>query len=154
MLELDFPRDLSKYTKEKHAANEVVRMQYGVQNFTTVLLLDSDGLPFAELVGASKDVAEYLPRLAEAEAVLEKRNAAWSKVAGTEGLAQAKLLGDMLQTVPESLRRHYQKVIATIVANDPEDSLGYAKHVAKETLKFQQKASDTPSKPDGSSKAE
>ncbi len=140
MLELDFPRDLKKYSPEKQAANEVFRAQYGVDSFPTVLLLDSDGLPYAEMAGAAKDTSEYLSRLAEAEAILKKRNAAWEKVAGSQGLEEAKLLDAMLQTVPDALRRHYEKVIVTIVANDLDDTLGYSKNMAKDNLRLQQKA--------------
>lgn len=140
LLELDYPRDEDKYPEEKKDANESIRVQYDIESFPTVLLLDSNGLPYAQVDGADKNVSGYLPRLEKGDAILAKRSAAWEKVQGTEGLATAQALAAMLDTVPEPLRRHYEKVIAMIIVNDPEDTLGYNAGMATDNVRLQQSA--------------
>ena len=47
LVELDFPRDRSKLSKETRAQNEQLKNRFAIRGFPTILLCDAEGRPYA-----------------------------------------------------------------------------------------------------------
>ena len=68
LVELDFPRDKSKITKEQSAYNGAQAKKYVVKGYPTVILLDADGKELTKKVGFSRNtsVESYIDALKDA----------------------------------------------------------------------------------------
>lgn len=125
LVELDFPRDASKLPAEQAAHNEKWRVYYDVNSFPSLLVVDGKGAPYGVVNGADKTAAEYLVRLerelnrkAEVEAKL-------AQAANLQGVERAAAEAEAIQYMPMEWRMLHEGVVQDIIANDPEDTLGY-----------------------------
>ncbi len=57
LVELDFPRDKSKITKEQSAYNGAQAKKFGVRGYPTVILLDADGKELTKKVGFNRSTS-------------------------------------------------------------------------------------------------
>ena len=67
LVELDFPRDKSKVTKEQAAYNREQAKAFAVRGYPTVILMDADGKELTKKVGFGRTSAEkYIAALSKA----------------------------------------------------------------------------------------
>ena len=112
LVELDFPQDKSKLTKETQEQNAKLQTQFGIQ-------------PYAKTGYQAGGPEKYLPHLDELRAVKGKRDEQWKKAEGAQGVEKAKFLAAGLKALDEELvAKHYSKVVAEITALDPKDETG------------------------------
>ncbi len=125
LVELDFPQDKSKLSKETQVQNAKLQQQFGIQGFPSIVLTDAQGRPYAKTGYQPGGPEKYLPHLAELRAVKTKRDEQWKKAEGAQGVEKAKFLAAGLKALDEELAaQHYSKVIAEITALDPKDETG------------------------------
>ena len=125
LVEIDFPQDKSKISKETQAQNAKLQTQFGIQGFPSIVLADAQGRPYAQTGYQPGGPEAYLPHLEELRAAKTKRDEAWKKAEGAQGVEKAKLLAAGLKVLNEELvAQHYSKVVAEIAALDPKDETG------------------------------
>lgn len=125
LVELDFPQNKSKLTKETQEQNAKLQTQFGIQGFPSIVLADAQGRPYAQTGYQAGGPDKYLPHLDELRAVKAKRDEAWKKAEGAQGVEKAKFLAEGLKVLDANLAaQHYSKVIAEITALDPKDETG------------------------------
>ncbi len=125
LVEIDFPQNKSKLSKETQEQNAKLQTQFGIQGFPSILLADAQGRPYAKTGYQPGGPEKYLPHLDELRAVKGKRDAEWKKADGAQGLEKAKFLAAGLKVLDEELvAQHYSKVIAEITSLDPKDETG------------------------------
>ena len=98
LVELDYPQKKKQPAEEK-AKNKALAEKFAIEGFPTIMLLDSEGVPFAQTGYQAGGPAKYLAHLAE----LLKANTA----EGRKAFAQAKK--------DEGLVRAYSAELETIV---------------------------------------
>ena len=70
LMELDFPNDKSKITKEVKASNDKLSKQFKIEGYPTIIVLDKDGKELGRMVGYGGDSpSAYIKKL---EAFLAK----------------------------------------------------------------------------------
>ena len=125
LVELDFPQNKTKLTKETQEQNAKLQTQFGIQGFPSIVLADAQGRPYAQTGYQAGGPDKYLPHLDELRAVKAKRDEAWKRAEGAQGVEKAKFLAAGLKVLDEKLAaQHYSKVIAEISALDPKDETG------------------------------
>ena len=124
LVELDYPRDKSKLSKETIAQNEMLREKYQIQGYPTILLTDADGRPYAKTGYQKGGPESYVKHLGELQKSREARDVAFKKAMTLDGVEKAMGLYAGLKEVPEDYQRLYSKVIEDIIENDPEDKTG------------------------------
>ena len=131
LVEVVFPRlpaAVAAIPEEQRNANEKLLAHHRIETgLPTVLLLDAEGYPYAQVAGARRTTAEYLKALEAAAAVREVRDAAFEKALGLQGLERAAALAEGLNAIPENCRDKYPDVVNEINALDPQNTLGYAR---------------------------
>ena len=125
LVEIDFPQDKSKLSKETQEQNAKLQTQFGIQGFPSIVLADAQGRPYAKTGYQPGGPEKYLPHLDELRAVKGKRDEAWKKADGAQGVEKAKFLAAGLKVLDEDIAaQHYAKVIAEITTLDPKDETG------------------------------
>lgn len=125
LVDADFPRNKSIITPELAAKNEALAKAYSVHGFPTILLLDGQGRPYAELGYQEGGVVAFLKILKDVKAAKMRRDAAWKKAETASGLEKAKWLAEGLSAIDEKLfSSYYGSVYKEIAAIDPQDSRG------------------------------
>lgn len=128
LVEADFPRDKSKLTPEVAARNEKLQADFAVQGFPTIMLLDSEGRPYARAGYQEGGPEKYLETLKQAQATRQKRDAAWKKSQSVQGVEKAKYMAEGLAVLDEEIVAvHYGSVVQGIKKLDPQDSTGMVK---------------------------
>ena len=125
LVEIDFPQNKSKLSKETQEQNAKLQTKFGIQGFPSIVLTDAQGRPYAKTGYQPGGPEKYLPHLDELRAVKAKRDEQWKKAEGAQGVEKAKFLAAGLKVLDEELAaQHYSKVIAEITALDPKDETG------------------------------
>ena len=125
LVELDYPQDKSKLSKEVQEQNAKLQQQFSVQGFPTILLADASGRPYAQTGYQEGGAEEYLKHLDELRVVKAKRDEAWKKAEGAQGGEKAKFLADGLKALNADVAAvHYRPVIDEIAKLDPKDENG------------------------------
>ncbi len=125
LVELDYPQNKSKLSKETQEQNAKLQQQFGIRGYPTILLADAQGRPYAQTGYQAGGPEKYLPHLDELRAVRTKRDEQWKKAETAQGVEKAKFLAAGLQVLNEDLvAQHYQKVVAEITSLDPKDETG------------------------------
>lgn len=131
LVEVVFPRlpaAVAAIPKEQRNANEQLLAYHRIETgLPTVLLLDAQGYPYAQVAGARRTTADYLKALDEAAQAKGKRDAAFAKAKELQGIDRAKALVEGLNAVPENCRDKYPAVVNEINSLDPQNTLGYAR---------------------------
>ena len=130
LVEVIFPRlpsAVAAIPEEQRNANEKLLTHHRIETgLPTVLLLDAEGYPYAQVAGVRRTTADYLKALDEAASVRTKRDAAFARAEGLQGLERAAALAEGLNAIPENCRDKYPEQVKEINALDPENTLGYA----------------------------
>ena len=125
LVELDYPRDKSKLSKEVQEQNAKLKTQFAIQGYPAIVLADSTGRPYAQTGYQPGGADVYLKHLDELRAVKTKRDEAWKKADGAKGPEKAKFLADGLKVLDfELAATHYKPVIDEIAKLDPKDETG------------------------------
>lgn len=153
LVELDFPQDTSKQSPALIEQNKMLGEKYAVEGYPTILLVDSDGRPYAATgykAGGPGEYVNHLNTLLERKKV---RDDAFTKAGTLEGSPKAAaLIGalDAMELGDALVTKFYAGTVEEIKKSDPEDSTGYAKRLAvKERMaKFQGQLNELASKQD------
>ena len=125
LVELDFPQDKSKLSKEVQEQNAKLQTQFAIQGYPSIVLADASGRPYAQTGYQPGGAETYLKHLDELRAVKTKRDEAWKKADGAQGSEKAKFLADGLKALDLDLAAvHYKPVIDEIAKLDPKDETG------------------------------
>lgn len=131
LVEVVFPRlpsAVAAIPEEQRNANEKLLTHHRIETgLPTVLLLDAQGYPYAQVAGARRTTADYLKELDEAARVKVKRDSAFAKAKDLQGIERAKALAEGLNAVPANCRDKYREVVDEINRLDPRNTLGYAR---------------------------
>ena len=131
LVEVVFPRlpsAVAAIPEEQRNANEKLLTHHRIETgLPTVLLLDAQGYPYAQVAGARRTTADYLKELDEAAQVKVKRDSAFAKAKDLQGIERAKALAEGLNAVPANCRDKYREVVDEINRLDPRNTLGYAR---------------------------
>ena len=131
LVEVVFPRlpsAVAAIPEEQRNANEKFLAHHRIETgLPTVLMLDAQGFPYAQVAGARRTTDAYLQELEKAAQVKARRDAAFSKAAGLQGLERAAALAEGLNAIPENCRDKYPDVVNEINRLDPQNTLGYAR---------------------------
>lgn len=133
LVEVDFPSDKSKLTKETQAQNKELGEKYSVRGYPTILLCDADGRPYAATgyqAGGPEDYVEHLNELRERRVVRDKAFAAAEKASGPEKAKQLVAALDSMALQDAMVASFYGEVIEDIKKSDPKDESGFGKKVA------------------------
>lgn len=126
-VELDFPRTQGAIPPELMKKRTAICAQYGVRGFPTVLIVDSDGLPYGAIVGGAKNTEDYTKMISAALNLKTKFAQAVAAAQEKTGADRAKALAAALEMLQPNCRNHQKEVIEDLIANDPDDSLGFKK---------------------------
>ena len=131
LVEVVFPRlpaAVAAIPEEQRNANEKLLTHHRIETgLPTVLLLDAEGFPYAQVAGARRTTAEYLKALEETAAVRARRDAAFARAQGLQGMERAAALAEGLNAIPENCRDKYPAIVNEINSLDPQNTLGYAR---------------------------
>lgn len=126
--QVDYPRTpalVAKLSDEEKARREHLLATYGIRGLPAMVLMDSQGRPFAIINGTRPTTKEFLAVLEEADAILAKRDAAFAKAGGLTGMEKAAALAEGLNALPVTCRDKYEAVITEINSIDTQNTLGY-----------------------------
>ena len=125
LVELDYPQDKSKLSKEVQEQNTTLQQQFSIRGYPTILLADARGRPYAQTGYQQGGADAYVKHLDELRAVKTKRDEAWKKAEGAQGSEKAKFLAEGLKALDFDLAAvHYKPVIDEIAKLDPKDENG------------------------------
>lgn len=145
LVEIVFPRlpdAVAAIPEEQRNANEKLLAYHRIETgLPTVLLLDAQGLPYAQIAGARRTPAEYIRELEKASATRATRDTAFARAGGLQGLQRAQALAAGMNTIPPHCRDKYAEVVNEINRLDPQNTLGYARVLTQqENYRKQMKA--------------
>jgi hypothetical protein len=124
-VELDFPQDKSKLSKEVQDQNAALQKQFSIRGYPTIVLADAQGRPYAQTGYQPGGADAYVKHLDELQQVKVKRDTAWKKAETAKGAEKAKLLAEGLKALDTDLAAtHYKPVIDEITKLDPADETG------------------------------
>lgn len=126
-VELDYPQARDKVSPEERAERETVRERYEIKAYPTVLVVDGKGRPYGRLVGAIGSPKEYLARLDKALETKREFEDKWAAASALPPAERANGLDRLLKSLPPDSRPFFPELVDEIIANDPEDTLGYKK---------------------------
>ncbi|NNM28614.1 MAG: thioredoxin family protein, partial [Akkermansiaceae bacterium] len=128
LVELDFPRDQSKLSKETKDQNQALGKKYSVQGYPTIILADAQGRPYAQTGYQEGGPEKYLEHLADLRTKREERDAALAAAAKLDGVEKAEALERAIGDFPDAvIDNFYGDIAETILAADPEDTTGFKK---------------------------
>jgi len=132
LVEIDFPQDKTKLDKSTQQQNETLQEKYSIQGFPTILILDSEGLPYAQTGYQAGGPEKYLTHLDNLISIKNQRDDALKAADALQGPEKAKALVNTLKLLPEGQLNHYTEISEQIATLDPNDESGF---VAKQKFK-------------------
>lgn len=133
LVEIDFPKDKSKLSKETQQQNKDLGKKYGVKGYPTILLCDAAGRPYAKTgyqKGGPESYVEHLNQLRQKKAA---RDEAFATAEKATGLEKAKALISALGAMnldDEMVANFYGDISEQIKVSDPKDESGFGKKAA------------------------
>lgn len=139
LVKLDFPQDKSKLPEAIQEQNQQWLQKLGVQGFPTIVLLDSDGRPYAQTGYQEGGPEKYLASLKKLQQQRVERDKLMTEAAKASGDEKAKLLDQALSTMPPAMALNYfSDSIKQIIASDPENKLGLKEKYEGQLFKYEQ----------------
>lgn len=131
-VEIRFP-GFRPISPERCKYNTELKNRFQVGSYPSLVLLDANGLPYAQVVGGEEllDANEWIGQLKLTFRVKEKFDALMQDARHSSGMARATLLAHGVELIPENLQLCYEPVMQEIVKMDPDDMLGFAKKLDK-----------------------
>jgi hypothetical protein len=96
----------------------------GITQLPSLVALDAEGLPYAQLPAPAADGAVYRGIVADLRQRKANRDDAFAQAKLVAGVARARLLDRALQSVGSFAAAWYPAVLAEVVALDPSDEAG------------------------------
>lgn len=130
LVDLDFPRspeNLAKIPEALQKRDKELSETFEISGFPTVLLIGSDGEPYARTGYQQGGVEGYLAHLKELRKGKTDREALEAKLKdkALTGIARAKLLDQIIKTVPDEIAySKYADYMREIVKLDADNSAG------------------------------
>ena len=122
---LDFPMDDSALPPAVASQNAQLQAEFRVKGYPTIFLADATGKPYAQTGYREGGAEAYLKHLTELQSGREKRDAAFAKSAGLQGLEKAAALKEGLEAMSDSVvSSFYADVLREISGLDTKDTLG------------------------------
>lgn len=124
LLKLDFPNDKSTQTAGEISQFTKFKTEYKLIGFPTVFLADSQGKPYAKMVGyADATTAEvYAKQLAHFSAIRKQRDEFFSKAKVVTSVGKAKLLDRAIALIDtELVLEFYADTVKEIMTLDADD---------------------------------
>ncbi|MEZ6105630.1 MAG: thioredoxin family protein [Pirellulaceae bacterium] len=126
LLLLDNPRDKSHQSEEEQAQYRRLAAEYQVRGVPTILLCDTEGVPYASMVGyggtAAQAYVDNLKELTQVRVVRDENFAAADKASGAE---RAQLLAAGLAKIDDALcMTIYKEKVDEIMSLDPQNEAG------------------------------
>lgn len=133
LVEIDFPQDDAHLSEETKAQNEILKEEYAIAGYPTIMLTDATGRPFAQTGYQEGGPDAYLEHLDELLGEKETRDVAFALAEDVDGVVKASVLIAALTSLDavdeELLAKFYADEIAMIKASDPDDVTGYLKNI-------------------------
>lgn len=134
LVELDFPKDESKFSEETKKQNKELAERYVIlDRFPTILLCDAEGRPYASTGYQPGGPEKFMQSLNELRGNKTKRDESLAAAAKAEGLAKAKALVNAIESMKLEdalIGNFYGNIVAQIRATDPEDETGFSRRIA------------------------
>lgn len=130
LVELDFPRDKSLLAEDTMEQNRKLAERYSIRSFPTVLLVDSEGRPFAQMNTSATEPQDYARACNEKLTTLNDRDKAFGKAEKMVGSDKAMVLFVALEAMKlrnQHIATFYGDVVERIRASDPDDVSGAVK---------------------------
>lgn len=138
LVKLDFPQN-KKLPEAIETQNKKWAANLGVQGFPTVVLLDSEGKPYAQTGYQAGGPEKYLASLKKLQDQRIERDKMIAEAEKATGEKKAELLDKALSTVPPVMMlNYYSDLIKQVIANDPDNKLGLKKKYEENLQKFEQ----------------
>lgn len=124
-VEIDFPMDDTKLSQALANQNAQLQREFAVEGYPTVFLADAAGKPYARTGYEEGGPEAYLKRLAGFREIRMKRDTAFQRATGLEGVQKAAALKEGLDEMSESIvLGFYQDRLKEIRELDQQDTLG------------------------------
>lgn len=133
LVEVDFPRDKAKLSKETQQQNKDLGAKYGVKGYPTILLCDAEGRPYAKTGYQKGGPESYVAHLNKLREKKTKRDEAFATAEKAQGVEKAKALLSALESMSldeETVSSFYGDITEQIKAADPKDEAGFGKKAA------------------------
>jgi thioredoxin-related protein len=135
LVSLDYPQDKEKagVTEEMAKKNAELAKTFAIKGYPTILLVDSEGKPFAATGYQEGGPDKYVTHLDELRGKKAARDEAFAKASKESGVAKAKDLVSVITTLgleDEAFANSYGDVIGQIKEADPKDETGFGKKLA------------------------
>ena len=130
LVELDYPHNTSKLSKETIKQNEELQKKYSIEGYPTILLCDATGKPYAKTGYEQGGPVKYVASLDELRKKKVLRDEALATASKTTGVEKAKALVALLKAVElddAMVATFFGPVGDEIKAADPKDETGFAK---------------------------
>lgn len=125
LVELDFPRDKSRMAPEIEQQNDELQSKYGIEGFPTILLVDADGLPYAQTGYQEGGPLPYIEHLEELKKKRTTRDEALTAAAGLQGVERAKKLDEAVAEIPpQFVTAAYDNLVSEIIQLDADNGAG------------------------------
>ncbi len=133
LVEVDFPKDKAKLSKETQQQNKDLGAKYGVKGYPTILLCDAEGRPYAKTGYQKGGPESYVAHLNKLREKKVKRDEAFASAEKAKGVEKAKALMAALEAMSldeETVSSFYGDIAEQIKAADPKDETGFGKKAA------------------------
>ena len=129
LVELDFPRR-KQLSPEIKKQNVKWQQKFQVRGYPSIMLVDSDGRPYAQTGYQAGGAEKYLSHLSDLQSIRKKRDDAFAKASKAKGAERAKLLDAALTELSKSrlqpgvIMANYGNLTDEIVKADANDKAG------------------------------
>ena len=133
---LDFPRkpeNKAKISETLQKRNAELKSEFEIRGFPSVVLIGTDGKPYARTGYQRGGVAPYLELLDKLRADKATREAIRAKLEGAAGLKRAKLLDELVGATPADQHSSLVDEMKEIISLDAEDAAGLKSKYAFQT---------------------
>jgi len=133
LVELKYPFSESALSNDINKQNEDLTREFSIQGYSTIILADAQGRPYAEPRYRDGGPEKYVAHLAKLRSGREERDQVWKAAESAQGFEKAKLLIRGLTIMDERVATaHYLSVLEEIKQLDPKDQSGIVSRLEME----------------------
>lgn len=133
LLSADTPADVSAMSDEEYANLMLLTSTCGVNTCPSIVICDTDGSPYYELtyLQDTTTLNDMIADVKNAAAVRKTLATLEAKLATALGAERARIIDELVSSIPEAYVGRYYELMATVPVIDPENESGL---VGKYTL--------------------
>ncbi|MFI4861493.1 MAG: thioredoxin family protein [Phycisphaerales bacterium JB063] len=140
LVELDYPAR-KELPEDIVAQNEVLKEQFGIEGFPTIILADAQGRPYAQTGYQQGGPEAYVAHLEELKQKRVQRDEYLAAAEEAEGIERAQRLHDAMQVLGDDMAvKHYASVVDEIMTIDADNEAGLKGHYEAIALAEEQRA--------------